>query len=182
MALLRLQDVRADWFSWERLLGINPGVCGEHDSRTPSPSRSRGSSPRVRGTRTSPGKHPIGARIIPACAGNTQPQHAAQPSSSDHPRVCGEHHNRLVESVPIRGSSPRVRGTLQSTTRLWRSSRIIPACAGNTSEVPTHTLPHSDHPRVCGEHLEPVVARWNVGGSSPRVRGTRRKLCCSRSA
>ena len=28
MAFLRLQDVRADWFSLERLLGINHGCAG----------------------------------------------------------------------------------------------------------------------------------------------------------
>ena len=34
-----------------------------------------------------------------------------------------------------------------------------------------------DHPRVCGEHLAQDVAQGVVGGSSPRMRGTRSCWC-----
>ena len=51
-------------------------------------------------------------RIIPACAGNTEAAVDDEIVSRDHPRVCGEHaeHDPIVSAV--RGSSPRVRGTL----------------------------------------------------------------------
>ena len=60
----------------------------------------------------------------------------------DHPRVCGEQNQLLMDQVPIPGSPPCVRGTVHLCARSRRRSRITPA-----------------HPRVCG-------------GSPPRVRGT----------
>ena len=74
------------------------------------------------------------------------------------------------------GSSPRVRGTPLNPVcyRTWL--RFIPACAGNTTGVPT--LGHSSavHPRVCGEHRRYNLKDSHMNGSSPRVRGT---LCLS---
>ena len=73
-------------------VGDHPRVCGEHRTGAGSPSRTWGSSPRVRGTHhmavfaaSSPG-------IIPACAGNTFCAYSSAFLFRDHPRVCGEHH------------------------------------------------------------------------------------------
>ena len=70
------------------------------------------------------------------------------------------------------GSSPRMRGTLQSLALKLFPEGIIPAHAGNTHE---HPRPHSerrDHPRACGEHLGFYVNALASQGSSPRMRGT----------
>ena len=73
------------------------------------------------------------------------------------------------------GSSPRVRGTQSCPDRLARGCRFIPACAGNTARV-VATLPALPvHPRVCGEHTGCIGSIGVITGSSPRVRGTRRK-------
>ena len=54
-------------------------------------------------------------------------------------------------------------------------TRLIPACAGKTSERRIRTLRAAAHPRVCGENVHSRGASAQVSGSSPRVRGKRFK-------
>ena len=49
---------------------------------------------------------------------------------------------------------------------------IIPAYAGNTSDVDASLPAFGDHPRVCGEHTYPYAFGSGAQGSSPRMRGT----------
>ena len=72
------------------------------------------------------------------------------------------------------GSSPRVRGTRENGKKTGEKPRFIPACAGNTIERPNEGEWFPVHPRVCGEHVGSPRDVNNGGGSSPRVRGTRR--------
>ena len=154
---------------------VHPRVCGEHIPATKI----------VTGV----------MRSIPACAGNTfrhgkkrdcdygpsprvRGTHEIETGSDGrftvHPRVCGEHIGTWPVTVCIYGPSPRVRGT--------------PPCGGLA--MPTSAV----HPRVCGEHPQHGIppgalarsipacagntrsmslARLNMAGPSPRVRGTR---------
>ena len=110
----------------------HPRVCGEQQPEGAVPARGQGSPPRVRGTvddlRLGGGK----AGITPACAGNSWRQSCSWCCSKDHPRVCGEQRN-LLRSFPfVRGSPPRVRGTVVQTTLYKIEQRITPACAGNS--------------------------------------------------
>ena len=73
--------------------------------------------------------------IIPACAGNTMSVCAANIRTGDHPRVCGEHELPELRQAAIRGSSPRVRGTLPDAIPKFFRIGIIPACAGNTGRA-----------------------------------------------
>ena len=71
----------------------------------------------------------------------------------DHPRMCGEQNQLLMDQVPIPGSPPRVRGT-DSVAQAWvLSERITPACAGNRSASAVKEAEEKDHPRVCGEQF-----------------------------
>ena len=54
-------------------------------------------------------------------------------------------------------------------------NRIIPACAGNATRPGSSSSRVSDHPRVCGERTVSYASRSAAYGSSPRVRGTRRR-------
>ena len=57
---------------------------------------------------------PLGiAGIIPADAGNTEWELFFWHTSGDHPRGCGEHIFPYSNAIAQRGSSPRMRGTLQ---------------------------------------------------------------------
>ena len=97
---------------------VHPRVCREHnvESTNMSTPASRGSSPRVQGTRFKLRKlsSAIQSRFIPACAGNTSDSEAFEDAISF-------------------GSSPRVQGTRSPDRgRMW-NPRFIPACAGNTT-------------------------------------------------
>ena len=72
------------------------------------------------------------AGIIPAYAGNTLEAIMKAYDTEDHPRVCGEHGRQIVRRIGIRGSSPRMRGTLPQPNRHTETRGIIPAYAGNT--------------------------------------------------
>ena len=130
----------------------HPRVCGEHAKLLLNSLVGKGSSPRMRGT------HPREQRakghdgIIPAYAGNTA-------------------RSRGTRRQP-RGSSPRMRGTPDQRADEQADRGIIPAYAGNTivDLRPGHGI--TDHPRVCGEHLNGVGPLDLNLGSSPRMRGT----------
>ena len=95
-------------------------------------------------------------RFIPACAGNRHSDRGENRPQTVHPRVCGE--------------------------QIYRSelfqfcSRFIPACAGNSSFVVHSPVSQSVHPRVCGEQSLVTIIMLMVAGSSPRVRGTVKRV------
>ena len=73
----------------------------------------------------------------------------------------------------MKGSSPRLRGTLFRRRGRQRRRGIIPALAGNTIRS-WYVLSNCwDHPRACGEHDRSVRSLRHPLGSSPRLRGTR---------
>ena len=153
---------------------VHPRVCGEHADFHPGKDDIFGSSPRVRGTFPVARAISHTSRFIPACAGNMSGNWTASRFISVHPRVCGEHTG--LRSTPPRliGSSPRVRGTCNRGTRTFQGRRFIPACAGNISKTGTGRTEDTVHPRVCGEHNKLAKSMRQLGGSSPRVRGTLR--------
>ena len=89
-----------------------------------------------------------------------------------HPRVCGEQGCGRFRSHKRRGSSPRVRGTVEHALDHQGIARFIPACAGNRTAFCCFALPCAVHPRVCGEQSIRESTSMLPAGSSPRVRGT----------
>ena len=154
---------------------VHPRVCGERGGRTPVPAAAPGSSPRVRGTPQPHRASAFDARFIPACAGNAESASTATSRPTVHPRVCGERDLTVTLTPQLSGSSPRVRGTPQGKDGRDGVNGFIPACAGNAPEASRCRWPRSVHPRVCGERLDERSAVLQLGGSSPRVRGTRRR-------
>ena len=151
----------------------HPRVCGEHEAAFLHACGHRGSSPRMRGTQENHVSNHIAGGIIPAYAGNTRRTVPSCRPDRDHPRVCGEHFWRVAWYRAGTGSSPRMRGTHAAVVRDVLRCGIIPAYAGNTSAVLSIGVVDRDHPRVCGEHRDGVLDSFSVGGSSPRMRGTR---------
>ena len=157
-----------------RFQPVHPRVCGELTSALDSTPTPYGSSPRVRGTRRASSST---AWAVPV-----------------HPRVCGELVSLTNTPALPDGSSPRVRGTLVAAGADQDALRFIPACAGNSAYPKSRYDRTTVHPRVCGELLDSPTSLptlWQVhprvcgelgldslpvnrvGGSSPRVRGTR---------
>ena len=91
--------------------------------------------------------------IIPAHAGLTNFIFGKSSSFRDHPRACGAHVFNSPADIGGWGSSPRMRGSLESFDTDVARTGIIPAHAGLTH--------HS------------VVRDMAALGSSPRMRGSR---------
>ena len=128
----------------------------------------------MRGTQWDADSDPVIRRFIPAYAGNASNRSPRFSACAVHPRVCGERGCWGRELSSVRGSSPRMRGTLD-----WRQyeilrMRFIPAYAGNAKSSRSGTPFRSVHPRVCGERKHRKVGEREKAGSSPRMRGTRR--------
>ena len=95
--------------------GAHPHVCGEHARRVCLGFRTRGSSPRMRGTQCVL-LPPFPERgLIPTYAGNTPTCETHCPCTRAHPHVCGEHARCGTRVAGRVGSSPRMRGTHELT-------------------------------------------------------------------
>ena len=116
----------------------------------------QGSSPRVRGSPRAATTVIIFMGIIPAGAGLTREVVVAFLRLRDHPRGCGAHSYFIMTLESYRGSSPRVRGSLQTMLIAYLVDGIIPAGAGLTKSVD--------------------VAAFLEAGSSPRVRGSQKAV------
>ena len=130
-----------------------------------------GSSPQVRGARSTRRALSGIRRLIPAGAGSTTRGPRSTTSSWAHPRRCGEHSNSCQPAGTCGGSSPQVRGARARRWCPWFSRGLIPAGAGSTPPVACPVCLHRAHPRRCGEHDWAEIAAVYDRGSSPQVRG-----------
>ena len=73
------------------LYGDHPRVCGAHTWDYEVIEPGAGSSPRMRGSLRTAGKHAHVSGIIPAYSGLTYVYTTLLPNEVDHPRVCGAH-------------------------------------------------------------------------------------------
>ena len=126
----------------------------------------------MRGTADKVHKPVVAVRFIPACAGNRERAEYRTITKTVHPRVCGEQSARPEWRRRVRGSSPRVRGTVRAWRPYPKACRFIPACAGNRLIRRLDFSTPTVHPRVCGEQLVLFRRLCRCYGSSPRVRGT----------
>ena len=161
---------------------VHPRACGEQKALAERSLHEFGSSPRLRGTEITVKDWMPAIRFIPAPAGNSQSSACGIAPRSVHPRACGEQSLSGISSRLISGSSPRLRGTATSWTRISSPCRFIPAPAGNSSTAPgdrngllnrfipapagnssssgqtIHSMVASVHPRACGEQA--LFQRW----------------------
>src|SRR5271170_628971 len=91
-------------------------------------------------------------------------------------RKRGEHLVPRSMKPSTYGSSPRPRGTPRPLHTIRRRRRFIPASAGNTSPSVNLMAGGPVHPRERGEHLGGALSLNYGDGSSPRARGTPRRL------
>ena len=150
----------------------HPRACGAHFLLTLYCKQYKGSSPRMRG---SPGAGFDSIRavgIIPAHAGLTPGAICYACAPWDHPRACGAHLMSNKQKKVVKGSSPRMRGSLTVVVAAAYDEGIIPAHAGLTKSATSFCVIPRDHPRACGAHRNWGGARCRVSGSSPRMRGS----------
>ena len=144
---------------------------GEHALPECLSTRFPGSSPHARGALISVYKLCRDVGIIPACAGSTRRRRAFGHVHGDHPRMRGEHSPVTSPSSRHGGSSPHARGALVHDEGVDSDGGIIPACAGSTEEVQNVLVAPGDHPRMRGEHFDPMNRSYMNQGSSPHARG-----------
>ncbi len=131
-----------------------------------------GSSPRTRGTAPSAPSYPGLHRFIPADAGNRFSLMSLAMYSPVHPRGRGEQYHMFRCIWCVHGSSPRTRGTVQGLADIYRTSRFIPADAGNSRNRLSKSGGTTVHPRGRGEQISMNQESVTLTGSSPRTRGT----------
>ena len=155
---------------------VHPRVHGEHVPADPHLTKGAGSSPRTRGTPAQLADGAVHRRFIPAYTGNTSPPRWRSSTTAVHPRVHGEHGANFSYYQLDTGSSPRTRGTRSRCPWSRRVARFIPAYTGNTARGARRPASGPVHPRVHGEHSGAGSAFRRGAGSSPRTRGTRRRV------
>ena len=89
----------------------------------------------------------------------------------DHPRRCGENRNVIEFENRLPGSPPQVRGKLSCGISGGSGAGITPAGAGKTLYWLSRWAVCRDHPRRCGENMQPPSGRRFCPGSPPQVRG-----------
>ena len=89
-----------------------------------------------------------------------------------YPHDCGEHWKTVKPILNADGLSPRLRGTPNGIPGWSDNWRVIPTTAGNTCSVLIKWLKTAGYPHDCGEHIDGGKLGEQVGGLSPRLRGT----------
>ena len=151
----------------------HPRIRGEHGVDLALHACQAGSSPHTRGAPV-PGFHrDIAKGIIPAYAGSTVDSTCPCRSTSDHPRIRGEHISDGSTARMSGGSSPHTRGAPAGVVGENDQAGIIPAYAGSTRRRARRGLWRQDHPRIRGEHSVGWCPAAPPTGSSPHTRGAR---------
>ena len=132
-----------------------------------------GSSPLARGLPTSFTLRTFVPGIIPARAGFTDADVAADSTHVDHPRSRGVYISGACAQPISRGSSPLARGLPGECDGEGRVGRIIPARAGFTWMYMRACVYPADHPRSRGVYTPRHGGVFAFGGSSPLARGLR---------
>ena len=138
-----------------RVLGDHPRRCGENKKRIMKRRNMLGSPPQVRGKPRFAVHSVVYDGITPAGAGKTSWRRNKVETIQDHPRRCGENAIKAVDAARKEGSPPQVRGKLSGSFSPCCRYRITPAGAGKTDGDFADTLIARDHPRRCGENMNP---------------------------
>ena len=169
----------------------HPRIRGEHPVWARHQVFLSGSSPHTRGAPSVPSWRRRRQRIIPAYAGSTCSSPWAPSTTSDHPRIRGEHCTPLSGINNAQGSSPHTRGARRWVAACCLVWRIIPAYAGSTAPAPemtalipgssphTRGAPHARRRHAPARRIIPAYAgsTWALRSAPilmtdhPRIRG-----------
>ena len=125
----------------------------------------------MRGKGCEVGCFSAGSGITPEYAGKRNLERMVQRRKPDHPRVCGEKHDRPDDPDQGSGSPPRMRGKEGRRPCVVGVPGITPAYAGKSVINGSEWLSSRDHPRICGEKTWGFVQAGLPVGSPPHMRG-----------
>ncbi len=155
-----------------RCTTVHPRVRGGAEWEYAARAGQGGPSPRARGSRRGRWRWRGCCGSIPACAG--EPVERARYPRPDgvHPRVRGGAGRFALAERETAGPSPRARGSPARRRPRGCADRSIPACAGEPAPSARRGRIGEVHPRVRGG-AERVADVWDeLGGPSPRARGS----------
>ena len=109
---------------------------------------------------------------IPAGAGEPRDRLARQHAAGVYPRGCGGASSGTIQSWPIAGLSPRVRGSHLASDEFSGRCGSIPAGAGEPLRDLVDLSGTRVYPRGCGGAAEGLPVIRDELGLSPRVRGS----------
>ena len=135
-----------------------PRVCGEKLLPRAVLGPASGSPPRMRGKVRPCVTHTPTVRITPAYAGKRDLPLICRNHFRDHPRVCGEKGRAFMKKTESRGSPPRMRGKVGRFPDVPAVEGITPAYAGKSLLCLYSPPCYKDHPRVCGEKGNSMLA------------------------
>ena len=155
--------------------GAHPRMRGENHPPQTGGRTEWGSSPHARGKphQCLPGGQ--SQRLIPACAGKTEPDTPVYVGVEAHPRMRGENRRGGKAHYAENGSSPHARGKPGSRFPAISCQGLIPACAGKTTTGLSLQPPAWAHPRMRGENCDFAGLSGLESGSSPHARGKRNR-------
>ena len=153
----------------------DPRERGGDASRSRSPRRTTGRSPRARGRLREQGERLSAVRPIPASAGETRRRRPRTRSSGADPRERGGDDHLDVAVRNDLGRSPRARGRLNDRPLLLAQLGPIPASAGETAAPWPCRGPPAADPRERGGDTSSASAIASACGRSPRARGRRER-------
>ena len=110
-------------------------------------------------------------RITPAYAGKSSGQKSGKAADTDHPRLCGEKCEFVINLSHTRGSPPPMRGKEGDDYAGIAKARITPAYAGKSFHGFLRRSSCKDHPRLCGEKQCSLSEKVSTEGSPPPMRG-----------
>ena len=149
----------------------HPRRCGENKMSRECRLSDLGSPPQVRGKPADVSQFSIYDGITPAGAGKTLLRRRCKHHTRDHPRRCGENRYKGLSHQAHLGSPPQVRGKPSYGIYNSLKRRITPAGAGKTFALSLLLSATKDHPRRCGENIQPTPPKHDITGSPPQVRG-----------
>ncbi len=152
--------------------GVDPRVRGGAALPMYSSIFEKGRSPRARGSLASLVEQLVHPGSIPACAGEPIGMQTLGEDRRVDPRVRGGATGSGSVTAPVRGRSPRARGSLRWPCVDYAAWGSIPACAGEPPTSPWWAAITRVDPRVRGGARRTTIPYRSVMGRSPRARGS----------
>ena len=165
---------------------VHPCMYKEHEAYWVSDYTHPGTPPRMRGIHQAYRRVVLSTGVIPVNSGNTWFLKRTKICQGSSPHMRGiplrplahsdatEPPPRIAENAPFtiqEEPTPPMRGAHHFSTVGAAIVRHTPAYAGSTHSSGSTRRLARDHPRVCGEHEQYLIACSTVPGSSPHMQG-----------
>ncbi len=149
----------------------HPRLRGDHALCQSGRQNGDGTPPPARGPPPSRAVPRRPRRNTPACAGTTRPGKRSPSTTTEHPRLRGDHGVGATGVTSSGGTPPPARGPRIRPGEDPNPVRNTPACAGTTIGPAWTCGTRAEHPRLRGDHEQPADVLREGVGTPPPARG-----------